>query len=194
MTAGLFTIGHSTLSRREFLILLAGAPADLVLDIRSYPTSRWEWFRRSELERWLPEAGVEYRWLPALGGRRGPPSPELVTAYGGEPPECGGWTAEGFANYEWHTLSREFAAAAREVRAAGAVRGVALMCAEGVWWRCHRSMVADYLVVCGAEVIHLQPRRTPHSQVVGERLCRYHPLVLAEWRRRAQEAPAHAAS
>ena len=64
----------------------------------------------------------------------------------------------------------------------GRRRPIAIMCAEGVWWRCHRSMIADYLVVAGAEVVHLQPRRLDHATVLAERLPRYHPDVIAAWR------------
>jgi uncharacterized protein (DUF488 family) len=179
--ATVYTVGHSTLTQEQFLELLAHVPVTLVWDVRSYPVSHWEWFRRAQLERWLPAAGVEYRWVAALGGRRGPPPAQASAAPdAGEPPA--GWTVEGFVNYEWHTLADEFRAAVEELVRTAARTPVAIMCAEGVWWRCHRSMVADYLVVRGAEVVHLQPRRTRHAEVIGERLARYRPATLAAWR------------
>jgi uncharacterized protein (DUF488 family) len=90
---------------------------------------------------------------------------------------------EGFAAYEWHMTSAEFFAAADELAELGRRRPVAILCAEGVWWRCHRSMIADYLVTAGVEVVHLQPRRLVHAEVLAGRLPRYDPDVLAAWSR-----------
>ena len=189
--ATIFTVGHSTLEPEKFLSLLATAPLRLLWDVRSYPTSHWQWFTRAEMQRWLPAAGVRYRWVKALGGRRGR-SPEGTAAApgsgmagageAGDGPAEHRWTAEGFVNYEWHTLTDEFRAAAEELVRSAAREPVAIMCAEGLWWRCHRSMIADYLVVRGAEVVHLQPRRTLHADVVADRLPRYRPQTLATWR------------
>jgi hypothetical protein len=66
---------------------------------------------------------------------------------------------------------------------AGRRTDLAVMCAEALWWRCHRSMIADFVVYGGGEVVHLQPQRTPHGTVSGERLGRYAPEVLAAWDR-----------
>ena len=77
----------------------------------------------------------------------------------------------------------EFLAAADELAGLGRSVNVAIMCAEAVWWRCHRSMIADYLVFAGSEVVHLQPQPTPHAQAMGDRLQRYDPEVIAAWRR-----------
>jgi uncharacterized protein (DUF488 family) len=179
----IFTAGHSTLPAEQFIDLLTGAPADEVWDIRSYPSSRWDWYRRAAMERWLPEAGIAYRWEPGLGGRRKAPS---------APPAqrtTGGWSSEGFWNYAWYTTTEEFAAAIDELIEAGAHRDVAIMCAEGLWWRCHRSIVADYLSFMGHDVVHLQPQRVRHQDVIGDRLERYDAAVLEVWRRRAA-APA----
>lgn len=79
--------------------------------------------------------------------------------------------------------TQEFFAAADELAELGGRDDVAVMCAEGVWWRCHRSMIADYLVVAGSEIVHLQPQPTRHVQAIGDRLGRYDPEVLAAWRR-----------
>lgn len=178
-----FTVGHSTLNPEQFTELLRSAPVGEVWDVRSYPSSRWAWFHRAEMERWLPEAGIAYSWVPGLGGRRKAPAAPPAE------PVPGGWSAEGFRNYEWYTTTEEFAAQAQELVAAGEERDLAIMCAEGVWWRCHRSMIADYLVFLGHEVVHLQPQRVRHREVIDDRLTRYHPDVLAVWQRRAA-APA----
>ena len=82
------TIGHSTLSQDGFLGLLAEDGVRLLWDVRSYPTSHWAWFRREQLERWLPAVGVEYVWAPALGGRR--PAPPARSSTGPPPPRAGG--------------------------------------------------------------------------------------------------------
>jgi uncharacterized protein (DUF488 family) len=189
--AGILTIGHSTLSQSAFLELVRSAGVEELWDVRTYPTSRWEWFRREQLESWLPEAGVEYRWAPALGGRRSErqarealagPAPHAAATAGPAPPQEDGWRESGFAAYQWHMTTEEFFAAADGLVVLGRLRTLAIMCSELVWWRCHRSMIADYLVTAGAEVVHLQPRRLDHREVVSERLTRYAPAVSEAWR------------
>ena len=189
----IFTVGHSTLQPDGFVALLALGPVDLVWDVRSYPVSRWTWFRREALEVWLPEAGVGYRWVEDLGGRRGRPPGEPAR----REPQAGshssdtasGWREPGFVNYQWHTTTPAFFAAADELMGLGRRRNVAIMCAEGVWWRCHRSMIADYLTAAGVEVVHLQPRRTLHGDVIGDRLERYEAAVLDAWRHHLAAGP-----
>ena len=181
----IYTVGHSTLTQNEFAALLAGASVTRLWDVRSYPSSHWDWFRRERMETWLAEAGVEYRWVPALGGRRGARRTGGGRTMRGaaQEPLPLAWHEEGFVNYQWHMVTEEFFAAADELAELGGRDDVGVMCAEGVWWRCHRSMIADYLVVAGSEVIHLQPQLTGHSQAIGDRLGRYDPEVLAAWRR-----------
>jgi len=188
----IFSAGHSSLSADDFRALLTGAAVATLWDIRSYPSSRWPWFARAELERSLAAVGVRYRWEKALGGRRRPPArPAAVppaqnaapTLFPPAPHTAPRWESEGFENYMWHTASAEFLAAAGELLLAGRRTDLAIMCAEALWWRCHRSMIADFVVYAGAEVVHLQPERTPHSAVSGERLGRYAPEVLAAWDR-----------
>lgn len=217
----IFTAGHSTLVQEAFVDLLATGPVDLLWDIRSHPMSRWEWFRRRRMEDWLPRAGIEYRWVPALGGHRGGrrrndeapadgsrhgetpaggrrrggagpggPRPAAGRQAAGTPgalrlfePPASGWRERGFADYERHMETADFLETADELIAIGERRDVAILCAEGVWWRCHRSMVADYLVAVGADAVHLQPRRVRHSEVMGDRLERYRPEVLETWRK-----------
>jgi uncharacterized protein (DUF488 family) len=181
----IYAVGHSTLTQDEFAALLAGASVTRLWDVRWYPSSHWDWFRRERMEMWLPEAGVEYRWVPALGGRRGarPTGGGRTTRRAAQEPLPLAWHEEGFVNYQWHMTTEEFFAAADELAELGGRDDVGVMCAEGVWWRCHRSMIADYLVVAGSEVIHLQPQATRHVQAIGDRLGRYDPEVLAAWRR-----------
>ncbi len=187
-----YTVGHSTLAQDVFLALLAEARVERLWDVRSYPTSHWEWFRRERMTEWLPAAGVAYHWEPALGGRRGPrrTGSQGATRPAAQEPLPLAWHEEGFSNYQWHMTTEEFFTAADELAGLGGRVNVAIMCAEAVWWRCHRSMIADYLVVGGSDVVHLQPRPTSHAQAMGDRLRRYHPEVLAAWRRHLGPGPA----
>jgi uncharacterized protein (DUF488 family) len=189
------TAGHSNLDRDSFLDLLRSAPVDLLWDVRSFPVSRFAWFRREQLEQWLPAAGIEYRWVAALGGRRAgspaqrrhPPaeSPPSAPDAPAEPfalRDPHAWSESGFAAYELHMASEEFLRAALELIETGAERNVAIVCAEALWWRCHRSMIADFLVFAGSDAVHLQPKRQAHSEAIGDRLSRYDPETLAVWR------------
>jgi uncharacterized protein (DUF488 family) len=187
----IFTAGHSRLDPDGFLSLLAQGPVELVWDISSFPASRWDWFRRDRLAVWLPEAGIGYRWVPDLGGRRGRRPDPPAGAAGAQAPgeDRPRWREEGFAAYQWHMTTPPFFSAIDRLVEQSDHLGVAIMCAEGVWWRCHRSMVADYLVVAGVDAVHLQPRRTRHGEVMGNRLQRYEPEVVAAWRRHLQRAP-----
>ncbi len=179
-----FTVGHSTLAQNAFTDLLAEAGIERLWDVRSYPSSRWTWFSRERMQEWLPAAGVDYLWVPALGGRRRPRRAREGAAPrpAAQEPLPLAWHEEGFASYQWHMTTEEFFRAADELAGLGEHVNVAIMCAEAVWWRCHRSMIADYLVVAGSEVVHLQPRRTRHADVMGDRLRRYDAEVIAEWR------------
>lgn len=178
----IFTIGHSTLEPSDFVALLAGV--DAVVDVRSYPGSRRvPHFSREQMEVWLPEAGVAYEWRPELGGRRRlPPGVDAGASR---------WRVAAFEAYAWHTASDAWLGSVESLieRAAEPVGGVrpgaeqlALMCAESLWWRCHRSLIADYLVWRGVEAVHLQPERTLHSRAVGDRLERFPDAVVESWR------------
>lgn len=168
-----FTLGHGTLAPTAFLRL--AEDLDAIADVRSYPGSRRApHYAREELERWLPEAGLRYRWVPALGGRRRAPR-DLPR---------GGWEQPAFAAYAWAMADAAWLAAAEDlVGRAGAPGGLreGLLCAETLWWRCHRSMIADYLVWRGLDVVHLQPEPTNHRDVLGDRLERYPLGVIAAW-------------
>ena len=170
----IYSVGHSSLPAEQFVALLTGAPVAELWDIRSYPSSHWPWFGRDELESGLAAAGIAYRWVPALGGRRGAPRRPV-------PPAASRWRSPGFEHYMWHMATPEFLTAAGELLLAGRRTDLAILCSESLWWRCHRSMVADFVVYAGGEVVHLQPARTPHSAAIGDRLARYAPDVLAAW-------------
>jgi uncharacterized protein (DUF488 family) len=142
----IYTIGHSTRSSEEMLTLLAGAGVELLADVRAFPSSRRHpQFNRAVLAVWLGDAGISYRHMPGLGGRREPVP--------GSP--NGGWKEHAFQGYADHMLTPEFRTALAELEALAGERPTAVMCAEAVWWRCHRRLIADALVVRGWRVEHL---------------------------------------
>ena len=143
----LLTVGHGTLPADDFADLLQGAGVTSVVDIRTAPGSkRHPQFRRQEMERWLPAAGIGYRWEPLLGGWR-KPSPESLNTALRNP------SFRGYADYmETPPFSRALAGVVDETGRADA----AVMCSESLWWRCHRRLVADAAVPRKAvPVLHL---------------------------------------
>ena len=142
-----FTIGHSTRSADELIALLREAGADLVADVRAFPRSRTNpQFNREVLSETLAEAGIAYRYLPALGGRRHSgkaPSPNSL------------WRKASLRAYADYAGTSDFRAGLEELRALAVQHRPAVMCAEAVSWRCHRRIIADYLLAQGAEVVHI---------------------------------------
>ena len=142
----IWTIGHSTRSLDEFLELLADHRLEAVADVRRFPGSRrYPHFDQAALAARLAEQGIAYRWIPALGGRRRarPDSPNT------------GWRNASFRGYADHIGSAEFSRGLDELLQLADRLRTALMCAEAVWWRCHRSLIADVLRSRGIEVVHI---------------------------------------
>ncbi|MGB5938942.1 MAG: DUF488 domain-containing protein, partial [Rhodanobacter sp.] len=140
------TIGHSTRTLEEFLGLLVEYRIEAIADVRRFPGSRRHpHFASDALAATLPAHGIAYRWMPRLGGRRKvqPDSPNTA------------WRNASFQGYADYTATAEFAEGLTELLALAASQRTALMCAEAVWWRCHRSIIADVLKLRGVEVIHL---------------------------------------
>lgn len=146
MISTIWTIGHSTHPLDEFLELLVSYRLEAVADVRRFPGSRrCPHFTQGALGTALAERGIAYHWIPALGGRRRarPDSPNT------------GWRNASFRGYADHIGSAEFSQGLDELlRLARRLRTV-LMCAEAVWWRCHRSLIADVLLLRGIEVVHI---------------------------------------
>jgi uncharacterized protein (DUF488 family) len=141
-----YTIGHSTRSEEELLELLGDADVKLVADVRAYPSSRRHpQFGHDAMVGWLADAGIRYMHLPGLGGRRDPVP--------GSP--NGGWRERAFQGYADHMTTHEFQEALAELEASARQVGTAIMCAEAVWWRCHRRLISDALVALGWRVEHL---------------------------------------
>lgn len=162
MTTGgeIWTVGHSTLEPEAFRAELAGADIDLLADVRSLPGSRkFPQFDRERMATWLAESGVVYEHVPELGGRRrrSKREPELNA----------GWQNASFRNYADHTLTDEYEDGLRHVIGLAREHRVALMCAEAVPWRCHRSLIANTLVARGWSVRHLMPDARPIEHELG---------------------------
>ena len=148
-----FTIGHSTRSLDELVAMLRDAGVRVLVDVRKIPRSRTNpQFDRGELAVDLPARGIGYRHDPRLGGRRGRRADAARV-----PPETNaGWRVPSFHRYADWALGPEFGAARLDLLAlARQGSRPAVMCAEAVWWRCHRRIIADWLLAAGAAVFHL---------------------------------------
>jgi uncharacterized protein (DUF488 family) len=169
LMATLYTVGHSTRSFEEFLETLQAQSIHTLADIRSIPMSRrLPHFNRESLERTLPENGIRYVWMKELGGRRKKTledSPNVALR------------SPSFRNYADHMLSGEFQQAIAKLIDLAEESKTAYMCAERVYFRCHRMLVSDWLVAQGHEVLHIdgtgpvRPHKLmPEAQLVDGRL------------------------
>jgi uncharacterized protein (DUF488 family) len=141
-----WTIGHSTRALEELIAALQSFDIQVLVDVRSFPGSRrYPQFNREQLRVTLGEAGFEYFHFPDLGGRRRerPDSRNLV------------WRNKMFRGYADYMETGEFRDAIKRLLDLAKSRRTAIMCAEAVWWRCHRSLIADYLKAQGIEVTHI---------------------------------------
>jgi uncharacterized protein (DUF488 family) len=144
-----FTIGHSTHPIDEFIGLLRQAGIERVVDVRSIPRSRTNpQFNSDALSDSLAAAGIGYTQLHALGGRRGRrrdagPSPNQL------------WRNESFRNYADYAMGDAFRSGMQELKSLAARERCAIMCAEALWWRCHRRIISDYLLADGVAVAHV---------------------------------------
>jgi uncharacterized protein (DUF488 family) len=149
MSNPFFTIGHSTRSVAEFVELLQLSEIATVVDVRTVPRSRTNpQFNRDTLPDDLAQFQIGYEHIPALGGLRGKKR-EV-------PPETNGfWRVQSFHNYADYALSEPFRGGLAQLCSLGRERRCAIMCAEAVWWRCHRRIIADYLIAAGETVCHI---------------------------------------
>lgn len=147
-----FTIGHSTRSLEELAALLRAAEVTLLADIRTVPRSRTNpQFNTDVLPGALAGFGIVYQHMPALGGLRGKAhtTPADVNAF---------WTNDSFHNFADYALSEKFHVGFEHLLKEGAGQRCAIMCSEAVWWRCHRRIVADYLIAHHESVSHIMAR------------------------------------
>lgn len=162
----LYTIGHSTRSYDELVETLRAWDVTTLVDIRTITRSRANpQFNRTSLARRLPRAGLRYVVMPGLGGRRS----RSKTA---DPARNAGWRVAAFHNYADYAETPDFAHALDELLVLARKETCAIMCAEAVWWRCHRRIVADYALTRGARVFHIfteakaeRAKRTPFAKL-----------------------------
>ncbi|QRI76385.1 MULTISPECIES: DUF488 domain-containing protein [Rhodococcus] len=162
----LLSVGHGRLDRAQLTELLRSAGVESLVDVRRFPGSR----RNPDLAgdamtEWLTDAGIGYRLERRLGGRRRLPA--------GTAPKDSWWRVEQFAAYAAHTRTEEFADALDGLLVESARRRTAMMCSESVWWRCHRRLVADIVVLrFGRDVEHLMHdgRLVAHEAAPGARV------------------------
>lgn len=173
-----FTIGHSTRPIAEFVQLLEMAKMESVIDVRSIRRSRTNpQYNAETLPRSLAEFGIGYTPIPELGGRR--------SRQKSVPPQVNGyWRNRSFHNYADFAMSAEFAIGLQRLLKLSADAVCAVMCAEAVWWRCHRRIIADYLLLHGRAVFHLMEKErvepasmTPAALVRGKVLAYPQPAI-----------------
>ena len=156
----IWTIGHSTRSGELFNSLLEEFEIEMIVDVRAFPTSRrFPQFNRETLSESLGVLGISYQHLPSLGGRRTPNPDSRNTA----------WRNPSFRAYADYMETEEFRHGVNELLKLSTDRRVAVMCAEALWWRCHRSLIADYLKAIGLRVVH----------IIGEQKTEEHPFTEA---------------
>ena len=155
-----WTVGHSTRSGEEFGQMVAAQGIEVLVDVRMFPGSRrYPQFNRAALAESLLRLGIEYKHEPRLGGRRAPRADSHNTA----------WKNAQFRGYADHMETGEFSDAVNELLQVASKRRVAVMCAEAVWWRCHRGLISDYLKAAGHSVIH----------IIDEKKTEEHPFTSA---------------
>ncbi len=154
----IYTIGHSTHPIDQFIALLQAYPIAVLADVRSYPASRrWPQFNQELLRESVEDRGIVYQWLKALGGRR--------RSQRTDSPHTA-WEVEAFRAYADYADSADFATALTDLMTVADHEPTAIMCAEGLWWQCHRRIIADHLVVRGWEIQHI----TPNGQIIAHQL------------------------
>ncbi len=156
----IWTIGHSNRSQEDFIDLLKRNGIARLVDIRKLPGSKKNpHFNGDNLARELSEAGIDYVWMPELGGLRKPHPDSHNTA----------WRNPSFRGYADYMETDAFQQAIERLIAMAKEKQIAIMCSEAVWWRCHRGLVSDYLKSTGVDVIH----------ILGEGKTETHPYTPA---------------
>ena len=156
----IWTIGHSTRSAEEFVQILLKNRLEVLVDVRTFPGSRrYPQFNRDALAEHLASDNIHYRHEPRLGGRRKPRPDSHNSA----------WRNAQFRGYADHMETEQFKSGVRELLELAAEKRGAIMCAEAVWWRCHRSLISDYLKAAGHEVVH----------IIDEKKTEEHPYTSA---------------
>lgn len=154
------TIGHSTREFGELLTMLRANRINLLVDVRSFPSSK-------KFPQWDQDAiigalpvDIEYRWIRELGGRRHTPK--------GVPSENGAWRVKAFRDYADYLATAPFATGLRELIELAKCKQLAIMCSEAVPWRCHRRLITDALIVAGVDVAHIMSATATKPAVLNE--------------------------
>lgn len=173
----LLTVGHGTADGGAMGDLLTTVGVELLVDVRRFPGSRRDpSVGRDALQTSLPAAGVDYRWEERLGGRRRAPA-------GAEGERDDWWRVASFAAYAAYMRTDTFRAGLEDLLAEASEQRVAIMCSETLWWRCHRRLISDAVVLLhGGSVLHLahDGGQTPHVPSDGARRrdgCLYYPAT-----------------
>lgn len=143
----MYSIGHSTRTTAELIAMLRDAGVTRLVDVRAFPRSaRHPHFNSDRLALSLAGVNIDYRHIKSLGGRRRPSKEASRNTL---------WRVEAFRNYADYAETPEFTAGLAELERLARERPTSYMCAEAVWWRCHRRLITDYLLARGWQVIHL---------------------------------------
>ncbi len=165
MAPVIYSVGHSNLTAADFFALLTGAGVQVLADVRAFPASRRHpHFAREALCTAAVERGLVYEWMPALGGRRRrerAQSPHVA------------WEVQAFRNYADYADTAPFAEALGELEKLARVAPTAFMCAEALWWQCHRRLIADRLLIASWDVRHL----ATHGGLASHRLPEFARVV-----------------
>lgn len=161
----IYTIGHSTRTFEELVLMLQSFGVKMLVDIRNYPGSRmFSHFNKEYLEIALLQNGIKYLHMKDLGGRRKPlPDSKNIA-----------WKLPAFRGYADYMETKPFKDAIKELEKLAKKTPVAYMCSEAVWWSCHRALVSDYLKFRGWDVIHImnKGKGTPHSYTSPARIIK----------------------
>ncbi|HEX8517049.1 MAG TPA: DUF488 domain-containing protein [Bacteroidia bacterium] len=161
----IYTIGHSTRTLEEFLAMLKSFGIRMLVDIRNYPGSRlFSHFNKEYLEAELAKNGIKYLHISDLGGRRKPRPDSINTA----------WKLAAFRGYADYMETKSFRDAVKLMTKFALKTPVAYMCAEALWWSCHRALVSDYLKFNGWKVIHItdKGKSSPHTYTSAARIIK----------------------
>ncbi len=146
----IWTIGHSTRTSEEFLHLLKSFEIELLVDVRHYPGSRkFPQYNKDSMASTLPENGFEYKHIVELGGRRKVDPDSKNDA----------WRLDSFRGYADYMETEDFKTALKELESLASEKRTAIMCAEAVWWSCHRSMISDALKVKEWQILHIMSEK-----------------------------------
>ncbi|RMH34222.1 MAG: DUF488 domain-containing protein [Nitrospirae bacterium] len=163
----IYTIGHSNRPKDEFLQLLDHHAIAALVDVRRFPGSRkWPQYHRTALAECLRQHGIDYHWMKTLGGRRSRKDPDVMPFL--DEAIIGGLRQEAFRTYAAYMQSDVFRRALEALIERAQSQSVAIMCAERLWWRCHRRLISDALVANGVEVWHIVTDREPQPHVLTD--------------------------